>query len=183
MGAEWWQIHPSMRGRKEPLRSDREHDWMEDSDHPEGWVCDRCGRPWISPTEPAPTAGGACPGMQQSTPDPVSDDREERREKHGQYGPLCDYVRGMPCAVEGCTDPSDPCHVRPVGKMYGDWIEVDGEEVGNVANLCRYHHEWFDGRIPGKGARGSFVAATGCDPAAVARRRGEEFRRRGEQAA
>jgi hypothetical protein len=53
------------------------------------------------------------------------------------FGPLCDYVRNLPCLACG-TWPSDPHHVKSRGAGGTD-VEGHGSH-GNVVNLCRTCH-------------------------------------------
>lgn len=76
---------------------------------------------------------------------------KERLER--DFGPLGAFVRGLPCCVHGCRrgggDPSDPAHVLSRGSGHHAWIEFEGVKVGNIAPLCRYHHN-ESGRIGAK---------------------------------
>lgn len=62
------------------------------------------------------------------------------------FGPLGDFVRSLRCAVPGCRSdgPSDPAHVRSRGAG-GHATHVPdlstGEVRGNLAPLCRVHHQ------------------------------------------
>lgn len=58
------------------------------------------------------------------------------RETGRVFGPLCDYVRRMPCLSCRAPAPSDPHHVRSRGSGFGDWIGPNG----NVVPLCRECH-------------------------------------------
>lgn len=79
---------------------------------------------------------------------------KERLER--DFGPLGAFVRGLPCCVHGCRrGPSDPAHVLSRGSGHHAWVEVEGRKVGNIAPLCRHHHD-ESGRI---GAR-TFDAST-----------------------
>jgi hypothetical protein len=51
-----------------------------------------------------------------------------------------EFVRRLPCVV--CCKPTlggDPCHLH-TSRVSGDWLEVDGEIVGNIFPACRMHH-------------------------------------------
>lgn len=76
----------------------------------------------------------------------ISERREEKRAVIGARGPLCDHVKRYACAA--CRRaPTDPCHIKRVGKGYGDfaWIEANGIWVGQVGPGCRACHEIMDG--------------------------------------
>lgn len=97
--------------------------------------------------------------------------RRRNKKRHAeqldrQFGDLAAYVRELPCAVCGLM-PSDPHHVRN-RRMFGAWI--DG--VGNIANLCRWHHEELH-RI----GRRTFARRYDIDLAALAAENGEAFKR------
>lgn len=68
---------------------------------------------------------------------------ERARERLEQdFGWLGVLVRGLPCCVEGChRRPSDPAHVLGRGAGGHAWVVVDGVETGNLAPLCRRHHD------------------------------------------
>lgn len=51
-----------------------------------------------------------------------------------------EFIRRLPCVV--CCKPTlggDPCHLH-TSRVSGDWLEVDGELVGNIFPACRLHH-------------------------------------------
>jgi hypothetical protein len=51
-----------------------------------------------------------------------------------------EFIRRLPCVV--CCKPTlggDPCHLH-TSRVSGDWLEVDGELVGNIFPACRVHH-------------------------------------------
>lgn len=51
-----------------------------------------------------------------------------------------EFVRRLPCVV--CLEPTlggDPCHLH-TKRVAGDWLEHDGELVGNIFPACRLHH-------------------------------------------
>jgi hypothetical protein len=88
----------------------------------------------------------------------------ERLERN--FGWLAVLVRALPCCVARCRrHPSDPAHVLGRGAGGHAWVEVEGVKVGNLAPLCRWHHDesgrrgadTFDGatsfalRLPGLG--------------------------------
>ena len=52
-------------------------------------------------------------------PKTVSDRRQEKRDRSGARGPLCDEAKQRACAACG-NRPSDPAHLERVGKGYGD---------------------------------------------------------------
>lgn len=64
-----------------------------------------------------------------------------RAKAHAEdFGPLADHVRRLPCCVWGCRQgPVDPAHVRAKRNAHA-WVWIDGEQVGNIAPLCRGHH-------------------------------------------
>lgn len=172
---ERWRIHPSLRGGSK-LERNREHDFPEDPpvDHP--MTCARCHF-----TLPAGEEGKPfCRVMKPGRPSPVSDRREEKKEKRGIYGPLCHRVRGWFCRVPGCTDQSDPAHVRGVGPGYGDFLRIDGRWVGNVVNLCRHHHRFLDGVVGGGGSPDAFMLEYGVDVRDGAREIGDDWMERNE---
>lgn len=128
--------------------------------------CGACGR--VVP--PGATPFPDCPGPKDerselgrgSGPTPISDRRDEKRERRGVYGPLCDATRGMECLVDGCHQPSDPAHVRSVGAGFGDFIWTGDRWRSNVANLCRSHHREYDGDVGG-GSGTAFERKYGVD--------------------
>ena len=145
----------------------REHDFVE---KPGGFrECRHCPKT-LSPGEDAlPLWPGPRDERSElergSAPDPVSDRRDEKRRSRAVRGPLCDAVRGVPCAVPDCDFASDPAHVRSVGAGFGDFIRVDadGRWYGNVVNLCRPHHRFLDGEIGGGGSPEAFYDEFGID--------------------
>ena len=51
-----------------------------------------------------------------------------------------EFIRRLPCVV--CCKPTlggDPCHLH-TSRVSGDWLERDGEFVGNIFPACRLHH-------------------------------------------
>lgn len=78
--------------------------------------------------------------------------RRDRLRKQGRvFGPLCDFVRGRECLVDGCSMYGQPHHVRARGKggSWEDWIPIIKRDnrvvqfvgiVGNVVPLCHEHH-------------------------------------------
>lgn len=55
------------------------------------------------------------------------------------FGDLAEYVRWLPCCI--CGDFAEPCHVK-TRRMGGAWRQLpDGTEVGNIAPMCRKHHD------------------------------------------
>jgi hypothetical protein len=51
-----------------------------------------------------------------------------------------EFIRRLPCVV--CIKPTlggDPCHLH-TSRVSGDWLEQDGELVGNIFPACRLHH-------------------------------------------
>lgn len=158
-------IHPS-------LRSDARHRW-EWRGRDGQQECRRCGWIW-SPRVPGqePPKWG-CRGMRQTKLRAVSPRRREKRQRREVYGPLCDHVRGSPCLV--CGKGSDPHHVRSVGAGHGDWLDRDGERVGNVVPLCREHHRELDS--VGSGPV-TFHRKYNLDLAVEAERIGRDFQNR-----
>lgn len=68
--------------------------------------------------------------------------RRRRAALAEDFGDLADVVRTLPCCVAGCArGPSDPAHVRSRGAGHHAWITIDGVTVGNLAPLCRTHHD------------------------------------------
>lgn len=79
---------------------------------------------------------------------PVNSARK-RKEYARQFGDLAAYVRGLPCCACGRHGPSDPHHVRN-RRMWGAWLDLDGDRVGNLAPLCREcHRRHHDGHALG----------------------------------
>lgn len=111
--------------------------------------------------------------MKRSRVNPVNLDRRES-DRERQFGELAEYVRNRGCAVKGCRRWAEPAHVR-TRRNAGAWVEIDGEQVGNIAPLCHHHHR-EQHRI---GIR-SFEARHGLDLEEVARRTGEEYLRAGD---
>lgn len=72
--------------------------------------------------------------------------RGKRMRKTILRGPLCDFVRGKPDVVNYESRKTDPCHVRPTGAGWLDWLRVEGTDmiVGNVAPLTRAQHREHD---------------------------------------
>jgi hypothetical protein len=71
-----------------------------------------------------------------------------------------EFVRRLPCVV--CRAPTlggDPCHLHTT-RRFGDWLELDGELVGNIFPACRLHHreQHSDGFERFAGARGLDIA-------------------------
>jgi len=98
---------------------------------------------------------------------PVSDTNAE----HPSNDPgLREFARRLPCCVCGDPPPSDPAHVKSRGAGHSDWIEVDGEKVGNVAPLDRACH-----RLQHDRGIKTFEGMTGVDLAAEARATGESY--------
>jgi len=67
----------------------------------------------------------------------VSSDRTPVRPADESFR---EFVRRLPCVV--CLQPTlggDPCHLR-TKRVSGDWLELDGELVGNMFPGCRTHH-------------------------------------------
>lgn len=66
-----------------------------------------------------------------------------KRRLEQDFGPLGVFVRKLPCCVHGCRrrGATDPAHVRSRGSGHHAWIEIDGVKVGNLAPLCRHHHD------------------------------------------
>ena len=67
-----------------------------------------------------------------------------------------EFIRRLSCVV--CIKPTlggDPCHLH-TSRVSGDWLEVDGELVGNIFPACRLHHreQHSDGFVRFAGARG-----------------------------
>lgn len=89
--------------------------------------------------------------MRRTRLNPVSPDRERKRENTGARGPVCDWIRKRErCAICG-TFQTDPAHLDRVGKGHGDWRRDDvmGWWVCRVAPLCRGHHDDLDlARLP-----------------------------------
>jgi len=74
----------------------------------------------------------------------VSDRRNERLSRIGARGPLQAEARRLPCA--NCKrGSSDPCHLEPVGRGFGDWKRIGWRWVGRVAPLCRWCHQTLHG--------------------------------------
>ena len=180
---EPWRLHPSMRGRRKPLESPRyacDFELDEDADTPPGvrrFRCAGCRRPWTVHGPGEPPGDLPCNRLKQSRLASVSERREERLDRIGARGPLCDHVGGLTCLVPGCSEGSDPAHVRAVGKGYGDfvWDEDEGSWVGNVADLCRFHHDYYDGRLVGRAGGRNFEMRFRVDVAAWAREIGNRW--------
>ena len=67
----------------------------------------------------------------------VSSDRTPVRPTDESFR---EFVRRLPCVV--CLRPTlggDPCHLH-TKRVAGDWLELDGELVGNLFPGCRTHH-------------------------------------------
>jgi len=67
----------------------------------------------------------------------ISTDRTPTRPTDESYR---EFVRRLPCVV--CCAPTlggDPCHLHAT-RRFGDWLELDGELVGNIFPACRLHH-------------------------------------------
>ena len=83
-----------------------------------------------------------------------------------------EFVRRLPCVV--CLKPTlggDPCHMH-TKRVAGDWLDVDGELVGNIYAGCRTHHaEQHDRGIK------TFARARGVDLAAVCKLIGSAYKR------
>lgn len=93
----------------------------------------------------APAGGPAFPKpKRETTPRTNIRARNPARAKKRlelNFGWLAELVRGLHCCVEGCQRrPSDPAHVFGRGAGGHAWIIVDGVETGNIAPLCRHHH-------------------------------------------
>lgn len=72
---------------------------------------------------------------------PVNGPRR-RRAIAEDFGDLAAIVRTLPCCVVGCEQgPSDPAHVRSRGAGHHAWLVIDERKVGNLAPLCRAHHD------------------------------------------
>lgn len=70
--------------------------------------------------------------------------RRRRRALAEDFGELATVARLQPCCVVGCERrPSDPAHVRSRGACNHAWLTDPntGERVGNIAPLCRSHHD------------------------------------------
>jgi len=83
-----------------------------------------------------------------------------------------EFVRRLPCIV--CVAPTlggDPCHRHAV-RCSGDWVELDGELVGNIFPACRAHH-----RAQHSEGIASFPAARGLDLANACRLIGRAYQR------
>jgi hypothetical protein len=51
-----------------------------------------------------------------------------------------EFIRRLPCVA--CIKPTlagDPCHLH-TSRVSGDWVELNGELVGNIFPACRMHH-------------------------------------------
>jgi hypothetical protein len=93
--------------------------------------------------------------------------------------PLCptdesfrEFIRRLPCVV--CIKPTlggDPCHLH-TSRVSGDWLEQDGELVGNIFPACRLHH----GAQHSEGIY-TFPSARGLDLDAVCSLIGRAYRR------
>jgi hypothetical protein len=73
-----------------------------------------------------------------------------------------EFIRRLPCVV--CCRPTlggDPCHLH-TSRVSGDWLEVDGELVGNIFPACRLHHgaQHSEGIYTFPSARGLDLDAT-----------------------
>ena len=67
----------------------------------------------------------------------VSSDRTPTRPADESFR---EFVRRLPCVV--ClrlTLGGDPCHLH-TKRVAGDWLELDGQLVGNLFPGCRSHH-------------------------------------------
>jgi len=67
----------------------------------------------------------------------ISTDRTPIRPEDPSFR---EFVRRLPCVV--CLKPTlggDPCHLH-TKRVAGDWLEHDGEFVGNIFPACRVHH-------------------------------------------
>lgn len=98
----------------------------------------------------------------------ISDDRTPRRPDDESFR---EFVRRLPCVV--CRAPTlrgDPCHLH-ARRRFGDWLERDGELIGNIYPACRRHH----GEQHNEGIE-SFPRARGLDLDAVCRIVGEAYR-------
>jgi len=93
----------------------------------------------------------------------VRDVSEDRRATVGSSDvSFQTFVSRLPCVVcLGHTLGGDPCH-RLARRRWGDWLEVDGELVGNLFPACRAHHrEQHDRGIE------TFARAHGLDLAVI----------------
>jgi len=136
----------------------RRHRWreitdleLEERDFAREFICERCERPWTG--YPPPNLGcGNPPEWRRSrifpSEKPIA--RVGRRGKRLKAkgllrADLCDFVRGKTCSVNGCHEPGDPAHVRSTGAGFLDWMRLAGRKIeGNVAPLCRSHHDELD---------------------------------------
>lgn len=70
--------------------------------------------------------------------------RRRRRALKEDFGDLAVVARALPCCVVGCgRGPCDPAHMHTRGAGNHAW-RIDpntGARVGNIAPLCRPHHD------------------------------------------
>lgn len=78
----------------------------------------------------------------------VSDRRQEKRDRLGQRGELCDAAKRVSC-FECRKGPTDPAHLDRVGMGFGDFARIGRRWRGRVAPACRPHHRVMDRNVVG----------------------------------